>query len=76
MVQDAIGLVSDLDLNSESRFRNLEHITCDDQGGVSRLLTYAENHGSNLHGPLLRRKVSALLSDSPEPGGWQIEPHG
>ncbi len=50
MVQDAIDLVSDLDLNSESRFRNLEHITCDDQGGVSRLLTYAENHGSNLHG--------------------------
>ncbi|MEC9137877.1 MAG: cobalamin-dependent protein, partial [Candidatus Thermoplasmatota archaeon] len=28
MVQDAIDLVSDLDLNSESRFRNLEHISC------------------------------------------------
>ena len=48
MVQDAIDLVRDLDLNSESRFADLDGVRCEDHAGVSKLLTYAENFDSNL----------------------------
>ena len=54
MVEDAIGMVSGVDLTLSSRFDGIQDVGARDHGGVSKLLTLVESGGSEQLGRYLK----------------------